>query len=204
MKEFNFVENQERTNGVTSEGASSVPHAAAATKMYKVFQRGIPMDKWPELSKEDYIAYWNGLDAFRMKQARNKLCGCPKSKIRKCDGDCEMCPFYQWDKNISLDAPIVDDEGNEDTLMNRLVDENTPTPEEALLVKDRYESLYRAIGQLYEEDQTLILMTLKNKPQIEIAKALGLKGQSNVRYRKQRAFARLQAILIEQEGFINS
>ena len=80
----------------------------------------------------------------------------------------------------------------------------TLSPEEVLLVKNERESLYKAIDKLCEEDRILILMTLAEKSQIEIAEALGLKRQSNVRYRKLRALGQLKTLLIGKEGFIIS
>ena len=142
--------------------------------------------------------------AFKKKQYRQGFCKCPGTKEYMCDCDCLTCPFYKKDAMVSLDAPIIDDEGNEETLMDHLVDEDTLTPEEVLLEKDEHESLYRAIGELCEEDQILIHMTLAEKTQIEIAEVLRLKGQSNVRYRKLRAVEQLRTLLIKQEGFVIS
>ena len=159
---------------------------------------------WIPVSKEYYETYMCEIGAFKKKQYRQGLCKCPGTKEYMCDCDCLTCPFYKKDAILSLDAPIVDDEGNEETLMEQLTDESTLSPEEELLVKDEYESLYRAIDQLCEEDRILTLMTLKGKLQIEIADVLGLKRQSNVRYRKQRVIEELKAILMCQYGFINS
>ena len=170
-------------------------YAASSEQKYRIFQRGIPACDWMEVTKEEYIAYWNGVDAFRMAQVRDNACGCPKSKIRYCDCDCLMCPYYKWERGDSLDAPIVDDEGNEDTLMDRLEDMNTQTPEEALLEKAELEQLYQAIEELCEEDRTLMIMTLKGRDWKQIAKVLGLKRQSNVAKRKQRAMKALRQIM---------
>ena len=153
--------------------------------------------RWVPVSKEYYETYMRDVGAFKKKQYRQGFCKCPGTKEYMCDCDCLTCPFYKKDVMESLDAPIIDDEGNEDTLMDRLVDENTLTPEEALLEKDERESLYRAIEELCEEDQILIRMTLAEKPQIEIAEALGLKGQTNVAKRKRRTLKALREAMAQ-------
>jgi len=159
------------------------------------------MRRWVSVSKEYYEKHMRDVHTFRNRLYRQGFCKCTGTREYMCDCDCLTCPFYKKDVMESLDAPIIDDEGNEETLMDRIVDENTLTPEEALLDKDERESLYRAIEDLCEEDQILIRMTLAEKPQKEIAEALGLKGQSNVRYRKLRAVEQVKTLLIKQAGF---
>ena len=153
--------------------------------------------RWVSVSKEYYEKHMRDVGAFKKKQYRQGFCKCPGTKQYMCDCDCLTCPFYKKDAMESLDVPIIDNEGNGETLMERLVDENTRTPEEALLEKDEQESLYRAIEELCEEDQILIRMTLAEKPQIEIAEALGLKGQTNVAKRKRRALKTLREALVQ-------
>ena len=195
MKEFNFAQNQENTNVTTSITADSETSAAASPKMYKVFQRGIPTDEWLELSKEDYIAYWNDTDAFRMKVARKKLCGCPRSKIRKCDGDCVMCPFYRWEKYDYLDAPIVDEEGNEDTLMSRLVDVSTPTPEEATEKTMLAEAIGEAVDTLTDEEWLYYALWDLKYSYSEIAVAFGLSSKQLASYKLGKIFKKLKLCL---------
>ena len=223
MKEFNFVENaqkdtqetaniQETNRQTAQENAKTLggvisnsqqnakpPYKKSSCRIYVRSKH-----RWFPVSKEYFETYMRDIGAFKKKQYRQGLCKCPGTKEYMCDCDCLTCPFYKKGAFLSLDAPIVDDEGNEETLMEQLMDESTLSPEEELLVKDEYGSLYRAIDQLCEEDRILTLMTLKGKLQIEIADVLGLKRQSNVRYRKQRVIEELKAILMCQYGFIKS
>jgi len=155
--------------------------------------------RWVPVSKEYYETHMRDVHTFRNRLYRQGFCKCPGSKEYMCDCDCLTCPFYKKEAMKSLDTPISDDEGNEETLMGRLVDECTPMPEDALIEKDERESLYRAIEQLCEEDQILIRMTLAGKQQIEIAEALGLKGQTNVAKRKSRALKALRKALVQQD-----
>ena len=196
MKEFYFAQNQEITNTQeTTAPATQQQSTKKAPKKpgYRIYIRS--ERKWIPVSKEYYETYMREIGAFKKKQYRQGFCKCPGTKEYMCDCDCLTCPFYKKDVFVSLDAPIYDDEGSEETLMDRLMDEVTLSPEEALLVKDEHESLYRAIEQLCEEDRILILMTLAEKPQIEIAEALGLKGQTNVAKRKRRALKALREAL---------
>lgn len=186
MKEF-FL-NQEIIN--TQETSKAQDPGRVGYRIYIRSSR-----RWVPVSKEYYETYMREVGAYKKKQYRQGLCKCPGTKEYMCDCDCLTCPFYKKDVMVSLDAPIFDDEGNEEALMDRLMDEVTLSPEEALLVKDEHESLNRAIEQLCEEDRILILMTLAEKPQIEIAEALGLKGQTNVAKRKRRALKALREAL---------
>ena len=218
MKEFFFVENTQKDTQETTkvqEGnqqtaqetaynhtlvASTAQQTARLAQKHtncRIFVRS--ERKWIPVSKEYYEMYMRGIHTFRNRQYRQGLCKCPGTKEYMCDCDCLTCPFYKKDVIVSLDAQIFDDEGNEETLMDRLMDENTLSPEEALLEKDEHESLYKAIDQLCEEDRILIMMTLAEKPQIEIAEALGLKGQSNVAKRKQRALKALREAIKQYE-----
>ena len=150
--------------------------------------------EWVEVDKEYYDAYKTDVETFRDRQRKRGECECPRGKWYMCDCDCLICPFYKKDAFVSLDVTI-DDEDDEKTMMDLLVDEVSLTPEEALMEKDELETLGRAIDQLCEEDRILIQMTLQGKQQTLIAEVLGLKRQSNVRYRKLRAIERLKAIL---------
>ena len=96
---------------------------------------------------------------------------------------------------VSLDAPITDDEGNEDTPMDRLVDVDSLTPEEALLQKDETETLHKAIEQLSPTQQIVVRMMMDDKTQLEVAHALGLKTQSTVSFHKEKALDSLRCFM---------
>lgn len=152
--------------------------------------------RWVTVSEDYYATHMRDVHTFRNRQYRQGFCMCPGTKEYMCDCDCLTCPFYKKDAMESLDAPIIDDEGNEETIMDRLVDEDALTPEEDLLEKDEHESLYRAIEQLPPAQQTVIRMMLEEKAQIEIAAALGIKTQSTVSFHKDRAVESLRRIMI--------
>ena len=152
--------------------------------------------RWLPVSKEYYETYMRDIHTFRNRQYRQGLCKCPGTKEYMCDCDCLTCPFYKKDVIVSLDAPIIDDEGNEETLMDHLMDEDTLSPEEVLLVKDERESLYRAVEELSPRQQMVIRMMLEEKTQAEIAEALEIKAQSTVSFHKERAVDALRKILI--------
>ena len=204
MKEFvlNWVKDAHKPETIVGNTKEDSTNNLSARNGNRIYIRSTRC--WVPVTKEYYEAYTREIGAFKKKQYRQGFCKCPGTKEYMCDCDCLTCPFYKKDAMVSLDAPIIDDEGNEETLMDHLVDEDTLTPEEVLLEKDEHESLYRAIGELCEEDQILIHMTLAEKTQIEIAEVLRLKGQSNVRYRKLRAVEQLRTLLIKQEGFVIS
>lgn len=204
MKEFvlNWVKDAHKPETIVGNTKEDSTNNLSARNGNRIYIRSTRC--WVPVTKEYYEAYTREIGAFKKKQYRQGFCKCPGTKEYMCDCDCLTCPFYKKDAMVSLDAPIIDDEGNEETLMDHLVDEDTLTPEEVLLEKDEHESLYRAIGELCEEDQILIHMTLAEKTQIEIAEVLRLKGQSNVRYRKLRAVEQLRTFLIKQEGFVIS
>ena len=79
--------------------------------------------------------------------------------------------------------------------MDQLVDEDSLTPEEALLEKDELESLEKAIGHLKDSQQIVIRMMLKGKTQVEIAETLGLRNRCTVVFHKEKAIKTLRMLL---------
>ena len=199
MKELflNCIEDNSKTESIVGIIEENIANEHIARNCNRIFIRSTR--RWVPVSEEYYVTYMREVGAFKKRQYRHGFCMCPGTKEYMCDCDCLTCPFYKKDAIMSLDAPIMDDEGNEETLMDHLVEEDTMMPEEVVLEKDEHESLYRAIEELCEEDQILIRMTLAEKPQIEIAEALGLRGQTNVAKRKRRALKALREGLAEYE-----
>ena len=165
----------------------------AHEKEYRIYIRGIR--KWVAVDREYYIEYRRETGAFKKKQYRHGMCACPFGKEYMCDCDCLTCPFYRKEMMVSLDAPITDDEGNEDTPMDRLVDVDSLTPEEALLQKDETETLHKATEQLSPTQQVVVRMMMDDKTQVEVAHALGLKTQSTVSFHKEKALDSLRCFM---------
>jgi len=199
MKEFvlNCVKDAHKPETIVGNTKEDSTNNLSARNGNRIYIRSTR--RWVPVSETYYVTYMREVGAFKKRQYRHGFCMCPGTKEYMCDCDCLTCPFYKKDAIMSLDAPIMDDEGNEETLMDHLVEEDTMMPEEVVLEKDEHESLYRAIEELCEEDQILIRMTLAEKPQIEIAEALGLRGQTNVAKRKRRALKALREGLAEYE-----
>ena len=196
MKEFvlNCVKDAHKPETIVGNTKEDSTNNLSARNGNRIYIRSTRC--WVPVTKEYYETYMRDVHTFRNRQYRQGFCKCPGTKEYRCDCDCLTYPFYKKDAMESLDAPIIDDEGNEETLMDRLVDENTLTPEETLLEKDERESLYRAIARLNPTQQTVIRMMLKEKAQTEIAEALGIKTQSTVSFHKDRAVEILRRILI--------
>lgn len=137
---------------------------------------------WIPVSKEYYETYMCEIGAFKKKQYRQGLCKCPGTKEYMCDCDCLTCPFYKKDVFVSLDAPIFDDEGNEETLMDRLMDEDTLSPEEEVVDNIFLEAFGHALDQLNDREYLVYALWDMNYSLREIAEAFGWKSKQLAGY----------------------
>ncbi len=104
-------------------------------------------------------------------------------------------------KTVSLQAPIS--EGESDTIINLIPNENTPSPDRDLVFRDLSDQMYGALPQLKGREQLIIkyrfgldgrgIRTLE-----EISKELGL-TRERVRQIQKRALEKLRKIMMEGE-----
>lgn len=120
----------------------------------KIYLRS--MNKTLEVSKEVHDDYYRDINAYRRTQQNRGCCACPKADYRYCDMDCLTCKYHRFGSTLSLDCPIVNEEGDEETMLDKLVDEASDTAEIAadqLLLEvliERMEELVPGIFHAFE------------------------------------------------------
>ena len=87
------------------------------------------MNKVIEVSKEVHDDYYRDINAYRRTQQNHGRCACPKANYRYCDMDCCTCKYRRAGDTLSLDCPATNDEGDEETMLERMVDEASDTVE---------------------------------------------------------------------------
>ncbi|MDE6789623.1 MAG: LuxR C-terminal-related transcriptional regulator [Ruminococcus sp.] len=130
---------------------------------------------------------------------RSKKCAVSNEdgKLVRCDGNCAVCPHTKSGTPISLDA--MEESGgfhNTQDGVHRQHDSATYTASAADIVEDALllDALWRHIGELSEENQTIITMFSEGATETEIAQAVGIK-QTTVSYRKRQILKNLKKIL---------
>ena len=129
---------------------------------------------WFEVTPEQYEEYDRWRTRIRKREQYHGRCMCPRSKWWLCDGMCQDCEFHAPGDTISLDAPVSNEDGDEVTLADTLMDPNSLfvsamcDREELRLLLARLDELMpeaREIGRLRQKGWTdeAISDTLKIK-----------------------------------------
>ena len=152
----------------------------------------IPVDgQLIEVREEIYKEYYRPIWRARKRAQKGGNCGCPKSQLWKCDGECQLCSFSAAGDQVSLSTPIGGEHG-EISLSDRLSDD--VTPESRLFRKDLIEALYSSLTQLDSDSRQLCFFIMQGKTEREIAATMNL-SQSTLHDKKQKTLALLRKIL---------
>ena len=119
---------------------------------------------WFEVSPEQYEEFDRWRTNLRKREQYHHRCMCPRSKWWLCDGMCQDCEFHAPGDTLSLDMPVSNEDGDEVTLLDTLVDP-APTIESkaaCLCGKLRQEGLSdAAIAEIIGIKRTTFLSRLK-------------------------------------------
>ena len=77
---------------------------------------------WFEVTPEQFKEYDRWRTRVRKREQYHGRCMCPRSKWWLCDGMCQDCEYRASGDTISLDAPITNEDGDEVTLADTLMD----------------------------------------------------------------------------------
>lgn len=130
---------------------------------------------------------------------RSKKCAVSNEngKLVRCDGNCATCPHDKFGTLISLDT-MEETGGFRSTQdgIHRQQDSATYTASVAEIVEDAMllDALWQHIGELSEENQTIITMFSEGATESEIAQSVGMK-QTTVSYRKRQILKNLKNFL---------
>lgn len=129
---------------------------------------------WFEVSPEQYEEFDRWRTNLRKREQYHHRCMCPRSKWWLCDGMCQDCEFHAPGDTLSLDMPVANEEGDEVTLLDTLVDP-APTIESVISDKAELDQLFACLNELMPETVEIGKLRQDGLSDEAIAKIIGIK-----------------------------
>ena len=129
---------------------------------------------WFEVTPEHYAEFDQWRTNKRKREQYHGRCMCPRNKWWLCDGMCDDCEFHAPGDVLSLDKPVSNDDGDEVTLLDTLVDP-APSIESVLCDKAELDQLFARLNELMPEAQDIGKLRQKGLTDDAIAKVIGIK-----------------------------
>ena len=129
---------------------------------------------WFEVTPEQFEEYNRWRTRIRKREQYHKRCMCPRSKWWLCDGMCQDCEFHAPGDTLSLEAPISNDDGDEVTLGETLLDPNSLF-ESIICDEEELRQLFARLDELMPEARRIGQLRQKGLTDEAIAKAIGIK-----------------------------
>ena len=129
---------------------------------------------WFEVTPEHYAEFDPWRTNKRKREQYHGRCMCPRNKWWLCDGMCDDCEFHAPGDVLSLDKPVSNDDGDEVTLLDTLVDP-APSIESVLCDKAELDQLFARLNELMPEAQEIGKLRQKGLTDEAIAKVIGIK-----------------------------
>lgn len=107
------------------------------------------------VTRKQFDDYYRDINAYRRTKQNHGECFCPKNRRLMCTIDCSTCPYKVLHKIISLDAPLIDVDGNEMLKLDYLQGENSSLQhesiEEVVSDTDEMKRLLQRLSELMPE-----------------------------------------------------
>jgi DNA-directed RNA polymerase specialized sigma24 family protein len=129
---------------------------------------------WFEVTPEQYEEYDRWRTRIRKREQYHKRCMCPRSKWWLCDGMCQDCEFHAPGDTISLDAPVTNEDGDEVTLADTLMDPDSLFVS-AMCDREELSQLLARLDELMPEAREIGRLRQKGWTDEAIANALKVK-----------------------------
>ena len=129
---------------------------------------------WFEVSPEQYEEFDRWRTNLRKREQYHHRCMCPRSKWWLCDGMCQDCEVHAPGDTLSLDMPVANEEGDEVTLLDTLVDP-APTIESVISDKAELDQLFACLNELMPEAVEIGKLRQDGLSDEAIAKIIGIK-----------------------------
>ena len=129
---------------------------------------------WFEVTPEHYAEFDQWRTNKRKREQYHGRCMCPRNKWWLCDGMCDDCEFHAPGDVLSLDKPVSNDDGDEVTLLDTLVDP-APSIESILCDKAELDHLLARLDELMPEARKIGRLRLKGLTDEAIAEVIGIK-----------------------------
>lgn len=147
---------------------------------------------WFEVNPEQYEEFDRWRTNLRKREQYHHRCMCPRSKWWLCDGMCQDCEFHAPGDTLCLDMPISNEDGDEVSLLDTLVDQ-APTIESVICDKATLDQLFDRLAELMPQAEKIGRLRMQNLSDEEIADIIGIK-RTTFRSRLSKA----KAILAEE------
>lgn len=129
---------------------------------------------WFEVSPEQYEEFDRWRTNLRKREQYHHRCMCPHSKWWLCDGMCQDCEFHAPGDTLSLDMPVSNENGDEVTLLDTLVDP-APTIESIICDKAELDQLFAHLNELMPEAVQIGKLRQDGLSDEAIAEIIGIK-----------------------------
>lgn len=129
---------------------------------------------WFEVSPEQYEEFDRWRTNLRKREQYHHRCMCPRSKWWLCDGMCQDCEFHAPGDTLSLDMPVANEDGDEVTLLDTLVD-TAPTIESVICDKAELDQLFKRLNELMPEAVEIGKLRQDGLSDEVIAEIIGIK-----------------------------
>ena len=129
---------------------------------------------WFEVTPEQFEEYDRWRTRIRKREQYHGRCMCPRSKWWLCDGMCQDCEYRASGDTISLDAPVANEDGDEVTLVDTLMDPNSLFVS-AMCDREELRQLLARLDELMPEAREIGRLRQKGWTDEAIANALKVK-----------------------------
>lgn len=150
----------------------------------------IPVDhKLIPVSEEVWKIHSRQIANERSRARRDHKCGQPN--YQKCQGDCGLCPWVlEGDRLLSIDHAFGTKESEDEIdAFENIPDTTAPLIDDIVADRDRLDALMRRLDQLVPDGGRIISMVMDEYSDRAMARALNLKSQSTLNYRKNKVKA---------------
>lgn len=128
---------------------------------------------WFEVSPEEYKKFDTWRTNLRKREQYHGRCMCPRNKWWLCDGMCDDCEFHAAGDILSLDMPISNEDGDEISLMDTLVDPS-PLIEDVICDKAELDQLFSRLQELMPEAIQIGQLRQEGKTDEAISEIIGI------------------------------
>lgn len=152
-------------------------------KVKRIFDK--QTKSWFEVSPEEYKNFDTWRTNLRKREQYHGRCMCPRNKWWLCDGMCDDCEFHAAGDILSLDMPVSNEDGDEVSLMDTLVDP-APLIEDVICDKAELDQLFSRLQELMPEAIQIGQLCQKDPTDEAIAEIIGIK-RTTFRSRLEKA-----------------
>lgn len=128
---------------------------------------------WLDVTPEQFREYDRWRTRIRKREQAHGHCMCPRSKWWLCDEMCQDCEFHAAGVTISLDAPVANDDGDEVSLGDTLMDPASLF-DSILCDKAEMDMLFARLEELMPEARKIGLLRQKGMTDSAIANTIGV------------------------------